>query len=718
MKSGLLIEASLKNMSLKIDELAIRNNRDDAAMELSSPVNWKLEATALAATKWKSFAGWFGLALAGQAASLQMIDAGRLIHFQHYRSVPELFGNDILALSIFGFQVVCVGVSISSRLPAIREWLSARFSRWQLILVAIVLVFSGSAVTPDVSIYSTSLVIGTLVQLVNIANIILLACAVPKASLFRLREKVETFLGGEIEIQGSRRLDRFSCVAAVWIVLLTGALSYFVYQAHPHVPDETQYIFQANYLAAGQLTVKAPLVPEAFSMYMVPYHEARWFGIFPPAWPALLVLGTLAGANWLVNPLLSGLSILFAYIFFQQLYSRRFARMVILLLCCSPWFIFMGMSYMSHISTLVFALAAAIFMNRGLRNRNLAFSLGAGIAVGIVSLIRPLDGAVIGILFGIWALVGSRTWKARILLPATLFVGTAAAASLMLPYNKFVTGNAALSPSDAYYNQYLWPNVMALGFGPERGMHWALDAFPGHSPLEAVINTALNIFQLNTELFGWGTGSLLLITLLIVSGAVSKKDLWAMALIVSIAGAYSLFWYHGGPDFGARYWFLCVIPLAALTVRGVEWMSRTVNEVDGAGSGYDVRVFLAFAMLCVMTLVAYIPWRAADKYYGYLGMKPDIQQLSKEYNFGKSLVLIKGSEHPDYQSAWIHNPLNFEGDAPIYAFDRTPEIRNELLRSYGDRQVWIVDGPTLANGEYRIERGPVDSRQLLEESSQ
>src|SRR4029079_7223953 len=44
----------------------------------------------LIGSKWKHFAFWSSLGLIGFAASLQMIDAGRLIHFQHYRSFSEL----------------------------------------------------------------------------------------------------------------------------------------------------------------------------------------------------------------------------------------------------------------------------------------------------------------------------------------------------------------------------------------------------------------------------------------------------------------------------------------------------------------------------------------------------------------------------------------------------------------------------------------------------
>jgi 4-amino-4-deoxy-L-arabinose transferase-like glycosyltransferase len=657
-------------------------------------------------TKWNKFAFWSALTLVGQASSLQMIDAGRLIHFQHYRSFSELVSQDVLALTLFALQIVLVAFGISKRLPVLKNRIGKNFALWQIILVALFLIFTGAAVTPDVSIYATSLVTAAVVQFVNLVNIVLVAGAVPDESVVWVREKIELLLGKSQETT-KPRLDKFSISAAIWIVFLAGSLSYFVYENHPHVPDETQYLFQANYLAAGQITVKTPLVPEAFAMYMTPYQEERWFGVFPPGWSAMLAIGEKLNVVWLVNPLLAGLCVLLAYLFFQEVYSRPFARIAVLLLCCSPWFVFMAMSFMSHIFTLVCALSAAILLSRALRKQKIFYVLAAGLMVGIVSLIRPLDGVIVAVLLGVWTLFGFQTWRAKILNGLALVAGTMATAALIFPYNKSITGSAMLSPMDFYYTKYFWSGVMSLGFGENRGFHWGLDAFPGHSPLEAVINAALNMFLLNTELFGWGIGSLFLAACFLFSGSLRKKDVWSLGVIAVVICGYSLFWYHGGPDFGARYWFLCIIPLIALTVRGIEFLSQKIDE-----SNANSRVILTVTILCTISLFAYFPWRALDKYYHYLEMRPDIRQLARQNSFGKSLVLIRGEEHPDYQSAWIYNPVNFEGDAPIYAWDKDAKIRAALLQNYPNRPVWIVDGPTRTGGGYKIVEGPIDVKEL------
>lgn len=656
----------------------------------------------------KSFGFWLSLTMIGQAVSLQMINAGRFIHFQHYRSWAELFGQDVFLLIVLLLQTVFVASGIGRRRTEIINWLGENFKLWQLILIAAFLILAGAAVTRDVSIYATSLLFAGVVQSVNLANIVLVVWSIPRESLGWLRERIESFFAAKESEK--RSLDKFSMLAALWVIVLAGALSFFVYQAHPSVPDEGQYLFQAKYFAAGQLTTNAPLVPEAFSMYMIPHNEARWFSIFPPGWAAILAVGVKLNIAWLVNPLLAGLCVLLTYVFLQEIYSRRLARISILLLCCSPWFIFMAMSLMSHIFTLACALSAAVLFQRAINTGKIFYFFSAGLAIGILSLVRPLDGVIVAAALGFFLLCALENWQKKLTAGAVLAAGTIFTGALIFPYNELITGSPTLFPLEAYYTKYFWAGANSLGFGANHGMNWGLDAFPGHSPLEAVINAALNIFSINTELFGWSAGSLLLAICFVFSASARKKDVWAFGSIGIIVFAYSLFWYHGGPDFGARYWFLSIIPLVALTARAIEWLG--VKTDRNAASQLNPRIIAAVAMLCILSLLNYFSWRTLDKYYHYLGMEPGIANLAQEHRFGKSLVLIRGEEHPDYQSAWIYNPLNFEGDAPLYAHDKSPEIRAELLKAYGERPVWIVDGPTRTGSGYKIVAGPVSSNEL------
>lgn len=668
----------------------------------------------LSGTKWRTFAGWFSVLLIGEAAALQMIDAGRNIHFQHYRPFAILIQSNAAEVAIAASQTILVGFAFSKKLRTVTAWVRSKVKWWQFLGAMLFLAFASTAVTPDAALYLSSIALGVWIQLMNLITVVLMVCSVPATCLKSFSRYIDSILDPPVTKASSwSRIDKFSVIAALFVVLLTGSLNVFVYQSFPHVPDEAQYLFQARYMAAGQLTVAAPHVPEAFSMYMVPYLDDRWFGIFSPGWPAMLAVGVRLEVDWLVNPVLSGIAILLAYLFFQRIFTLRNARIAVALLCCSPWFIFMGMSYMGHMFTLTAALAAALLVLNSVASKRTWLCLAAGSLIGVVSLIRPLDGAIVAVMLGITLLVRTPTWRQRIVSSAAMLTGTVAMASLVLPYDRAVTGSPMLMPLEAYYTKYFGPNVMALGFGPERGMGWGLDAFPGHSPLEAMINSALNISLLQTELFGWGLGSLFVVAMFLASGSFRRRDAWAYLSTAWIAGVYGLFWYHGGPDFGARYWFLAIIPLTVLTVRGIEWFGERSAGNEGGRGLIEARVMLAVLSLCAVTLACYIPWRAADKYYHYLGIDPGIQMVIARSEIGRSLVIVRGNEHPDYQTMWALNPVNFEGDGPIYALDRSPAVRKRLLEAYRDRKVWIVDGPSITGGGYRVAAGPLSADELL-----
>jgi hypothetical protein len=259
----------------------------------------------------------------------------------------------------------------------------------------------------------------------------------------------------------------------------------------------------------------------------------------------------------------------------------------------------------------------------------------------------------------------------------------------------------------AYNDKYYGANSNAFGFGPDRGMGWGLDAFPGHTPLESVINTNLNVFTLNTDLFGWSTGSLVLIALFVAAGRWRRIDRLMIAVILATIGLHAFYWYSGGPDFGPRYWSLTLIPCVLLTLSGLGTLERSLVEERG-------RALFAVLSLCALALIVYVPWRAMDKYYHFRGMRPDVRELARAVPFGRSLVLVRGCRHPDYASAAAYNPLDLSAAAPIYAWDVDPTIRAKTLAAYADRPVWIVDGPTLTHTGFKVRAGPLSRAEAMQ----
>jgi 4-amino-4-deoxy-L-arabinose transferase-like glycosyltransferase len=372
------------------------------------------------------------------------------------------------------------------------------------------------------------------------------------------------------------------------------------------------------------------------------------------------------------------------------------------------------MNFMTHTFTLTLALTGAVMVAKARRCGKARWGWTAGFLVGMISLIRPLEALAIAGLLGIWALgFGGRRLKTSAI--AGLVLGAMLVGSSGLYYNKRITGDPIRFPFEAYTDKYYEPGSNSLGFGPERGtsMRWTThDPFPGHGLIDVLINANFNIFSINIDLFGWGTGSLFLILVLFFSGAMRRSDYIMLAAICAIIGIHIFYWYSGGPGFGARYWYLTIVPCVALTARSIQYLVGRLQSGPAIAATRGAGVLVGVLSLCLLTFFNFFPWRAIDKYHHYRSIRTGIQRLAMEYGFGRSLILIRGNRHVDYASAAIFNPVNFQIDRPIYAWDRSPEIRTKLLESYSDRNVWIVNGPTITRKGFEVQSGPFSASEL------
>lgn len=667
--------------------------------------------------KYLSF--WVALGLVGQAASLQLIDAGTAIHWQHFKSFSQMVApDDLPALIIILIQTCIVLLGIRPHIGKLTSWLRGHFKLWQLIAIALVFFLPAAAAERDIPAYLSSLIFAMFVELINLGNIILIAWSIPEETLTFIHQRLDNVFGwftGEVK---PVRIDRFALLGALWVFIFSALLGYLSYQWHPHITDEVEYVLQARFLADGAITLPAPPVPDGFEIYLMGVKGGQWWPSTPPGWPAVLALGYLLGVPGLVNPALAAINILLIYLLLQELYDRRSARLAVFLLCTSPWYVFMGMNFMNHMVTLTLVLIAALAVIQARKNGKAWWGLLAGAAVGASTLVRPLDGLIVAVCIGLWVigLGGKRLNLASI---ATFALGAMIVGGLNLPYNKLLTGNLFYFPVNAYLDAHFGPGKNALGFGPNRGYGWPIQPFQGHSPIGAMINSNLNTFSIDIELFGWGIGSLLLAALIIFSGSLCLSDYLMLFLIFANYTPYFFYYFSGGPDFGARYWFLMLLPLVALSVRGIQYLQRKLEAGTIKLPYIGDRLLAAVMILSVLTLVNYFPWRAIDKYFRYWGMRPDVVNLAEQYHFGKSLILIRGNvSHPDYASAAIYNPLNWNADAPIYAWDRNPDVEAQLLNAFPNRPVWIVDAPALTQNGYQVVAGPLsaDRVKLVEQS--
>ena len=656
-----------------------------------------------ARTPYRTAAAWFGLALIGQAAALQLVDAGPNLHYQHYLPLGEMASLHPWLLAVVGLQAALVASGLV-RYARVRAHARTRQSSLRVAAALLLSVATAATVSPSVARYLTELAFAASVQLLSIATLFLMAMALRGEALQGFSARLDRAIGrhGDRSAEPPRQPDRFGWIAAGVTLVLAATLNAGSYHRYPHVPDEVVYLHHARYFAAGQLTMPLPSVPAAFDVDLFSYESSRWFSPVPPGWPATLALGVLAGVPSLVNPTLGAFCVLLAYVLLRGLYPRRIARYATGLLAVSPWFLFLAMSYMPHMLTLASVLVAAVGVLRARESGRFAWGALAGAGVGATSLVRPLDGLILGVLIAAWAIgLGGTRLTMRAL--AGLAAGTAFVGALTLPYNRLLTGDPMTFPLNAYTDRMYGPGSGAYGFGSNRGFGWAIDPNPGHGPIDGVINANLNAFGLNTDLFGWSTGSLVFIAWLLCTARPSRSDRLMIAGSLMVVGAYFFYYFSGGPDFGARYWFPMVVPLVALTARGIEAMERTAGA----------RVPVAVCALTAMALVNFLPWRALDKYPNFRGMRADVRALATKHRFDGDLVLVRGNRTPDYASAFVENPIDLNSDRTVFAWDRNAEVRAATLRAYPDRQVWLIDGPSITGSGFRVVAGPMPAAALF-----
>lgn len=613
---------------------------------------------------------WLLLLALGQVSLLHFTFAGKAIHYQHL--ALDQWHAHLPALGMLAAQSIAVIAGL------IRVGVPLTSPR--LLLFAAAVTALSAAPSRDLRFYAMELAAAGAIACVQMGNLWLLTTSLPSG----LASHLSAWVSETFRTPGNRAV----WFLASFVALAAAGLNLTVYENHPHIADELAFLLQGRMYAQGLIAIASPPVPGAFDIDLFVRGAKEWFSCTLPGYPLLLALGHLVGAPWLINALLAGLNVLLAQRLFLRVLTPAAASLATLLLAASPWNLFLAMSYMSHTAGLTFLLMMLLPMITFLQQGGLHRLVFSGLALGALWSTRMLDATAIAAVGGLALLVHTRRLAPVAAFTAGFFVPAAG----MLAYNARLTGSPSYTTLNYYFDTVYRPGVNRLGFGPEVGLSWAFDPYPGHSLADATINTVLNLFQLNTEMYGWAGGSLALLLVCLLRKRWERPDTVLLGLTVFLPAVYSLYWFSGGPDFGARYWHLMIVPLVIWTARVIEHQAQAATA----------------ALAIVLATVCFIPWRAADKYHGYLNMRPGLHEMHFD-DQGPALVLVRGPRFPDYASAAYYNRLDFQGPV-VFAWDRDPATRAAVLAAYPGRRVFTVEGPTATQGGYRILSSQPDHR--------
>lgn len=514
---------------------------------------------------------------------------------------------------------------------------------------------------------------------------------------------------------------------ALIIFALTVHIAVDVLQGVPHVQDSITYLFQAQTLARGHLAAPAPPLPEAFEQEFLLVRDGRWFGKYPPGYPAVLALGVLAGAPWIVNPLLATLVAPLLYALARRLAPGRrgTALLAAALPLASPFFLFMSGSHMAHPAELVWMLLFMVLVVRIVRApRAGRAALGAGLALGALFLTRQLS-AVAGALPFLGAVLlslqharwgGSRTAPTagrrlpvsrppspvsgllspvlRISLTALPFL------LLLLAHQWALTGDPLQDPRLLFWDydhvglgQDIGEgqNAFELAMTPEGlAQIWYHDPSQpprGHSVARGLYNTQENWLALERDLFGWLPALTLgLVWLAFLLGA-RREDWMLLAPFVTLLGAYVFYWADG-ISYGPRYFYVALPGLLLLTARGARKLARAL------GPGGTPAVATLLVVLVGGAYVLNGP-NYLEAYRGYNFVSGENLALIEQEAQAPALVFVEpGTDWWHYGSVFSANTPWLDGPI-VAARDLGPRANERLRQHFAERRAYVLTGEGL-----------------------
>ena len=188
----------------------------------------------------------------------------------------------------------------------------------------------------------------------------------------------------------------FPWIVAVSLLLLAlfGWLSYDYVRGIPDFlgcpwPDPIAYLTQAKMMAAGHLSAPTPVFPEFFDEDCCLNYHGRFFGKYPPGWPALLAIGLKCGFPWMVNPILTVAALLLVYVFARKFFDPLTGIIAFTFASVSATILWGATGYFSEplafLSTTLLVFCSLL----ALKESGRLWSLTAGASLGILFCTHP-----------------------------------------------------------------------------------------------------------------------------------------------------------------------------------------------------------------------------------------------------------------------------------------------------------------------------------------
>jgi hypothetical protein len=490
---------------------------------------------------------------------------------------------------------------------------------------------------------------------------------------------------------------KYADLSAFFLSLAAILISYLVadrvFERIPHIEDEMAYVWQAQVIAHGNLTLPSPRDTKSMITPFVVDYNGRRFGKYPLGWPLVLAFGVALNLRDWVNPMLAGLGIWLTYCLGKKILDQRMALLAVALTLTSPFFLMNSGSLLSHPLALVLSLAFALAWFDSFPQAETPAPLPAwltvsvaGLSLGVLALTRPFTSIAVGLPFFIHGLFllarGDKSTRFKILTIGALTVFVAA----LIPLWQFVvTGDPTLNPYT------LWWKYDKVGFGADFGNQPG-----GHDLYQAWLNLKLSFSAGWSDFFGWKNASWIFLPFGLFSIRKNRRAWLVASVFVSLVLLYVAYWI-GSDLYGPRYYYEGFYSLTLVSAAGMFWLAESVAQESRARKWTQSAVILLGVFLFSYNLLIYLPKRLDDMtgLYGITrGMFAPFESAQAQKQTPALVVVHFTKAWTEYggllelQNAELTSPF-------IFALSRGARADAALAHDYPNRRViyYYADEP-------------------------
>jgi hypothetical protein len=470
------------------------------------------------------------------------------------------------------------------------------------------------------------------------------------------------------------KIDKTALLLSLLAVVAALLVATHIFERMAHIEDEMAFVWQAQVLARGNLTLPSPEHPKS---YMVPFvidYNGQRFGKYPLGWPVLMSFGMRLGLRHLVNPLLAGIVVWLTYLLGKRVWNETVGLLAALLTLFSPFFLMDMGSLLSHPFSLVLSLAFTLFWIDNFwppASPRWYKTLTLGLVLGTLAITRPFTAVGIAIPFAIHGIVllirGDGTTRKHILATGAI---TAVVASLQFLWQAAASG-------DPFTNLYtLWWEYDKVGFGEGFGR-----SAHGHTLRLAVVIWTKSLIALSSDLFGWGRFSWIFLPFGLWAIRRNGRAWLVVSVFITLVLAHGAYWISMNL-YGPRYYFEGLHSLTLLSAAGIAWLGGRLPHGENLPRFQRARTLVTTgiaAALLATNLILYLPNRLKAM-YGLYGIQRSMLEpfLTEEAQaLAPALIIVCPDWWTEYggllelQDAYLDQPI-------IFAYNQN-SVNNALL---------------------------------------